>query len=321
MKKFFCLILVVLFILYPSIIYVSAQDNNNSYIINAPYIKQYPDWPTGCESVTTTMALQYYGFNITVAEFVDNYLPRGPYPYYDENNVRVGSNPWICFPGDPAGTGYGVFSPVIEKSVNSYLKDTTYKAVSITEQSLEQLCIDYIDNDIPIILWATSETVDSKGEALITSCPGSSWVIYDTGDIFTWSAYEHCILLVGYDENYYYFNNPSRGKLRRYTRKSVEASYKSVFSQAVVILPNNNNKMYIPPTVYYNDIVLGDLDKDGKINALDLIKLRNYLKGSNNFTENELKAADVNFDGIISMIDYLKLKRHFLGTYSLDSQF
>ena len=43
------------------------------YIIKVPQINQ-SSYPTGCESVTTVMALNYQGYNISVDDFIDNYL-------------------------------------------------------------------------------------------------------------------------------------------------------------------------------------------------------------------------------------------------------
>ena len=49
----------------------------------------------------------------------------------------------------------------------------------------------------------------------------------------------HCVLLVGYDENYYYFNDPladmGSQKYVGYPRASVERAYELLGKQAVVI--------------------------------------------------------------------------------------
>ncbi len=54
-----------------------------------PFIDQRDKYPTGCESVTAVMALQYAGVDITVEEFIDNYLPQGNAPYTREDGA-----PW-----------------------------------------------------------------------------------------------------------------------------------------------------------------------------------------------------------------------------------
>ena len=51
-----------------------------------------------------------------------------------------------------------------------------------------------------------------------------------------WVAPEHCLLLVGYDDYFYYFNDPRDSKARTYYRKeAVDRAYKAQGSQAVVI--------------------------------------------------------------------------------------
>ena len=51
-----------------------AKDMKNKKIIQVPYIDQSVKYPTGCESVSTVMLLQYLGYKVTVDEFIENYL-------------------------------------------------------------------------------------------------------------------------------------------------------------------------------------------------------------------------------------------------------
>lgn len=61
----------------------------------------------------------------------------------------------------------------------------------------------------------------------------------------------------------------------------------------------------------------GDVNGDGKANALDYLLLKRAVLGTYNLTEAGGKAADVNGDGKINAVDYMLLKRHVLGTYDL----
>ena len=47
-------------------------------LIKVPYIDQTKEWPTGCESVSAVMLLQYLGMDISVEQFVDFYLEKTP---------------------------------------------------------------------------------------------------------------------------------------------------------------------------------------------------------------------------------------------------
>ena len=43
-------------------------------LIKVPYINQSKRYPTGCESVSSVMLLQYLGYDITVDEWIEQYL-------------------------------------------------------------------------------------------------------------------------------------------------------------------------------------------------------------------------------------------------------
>ena len=70
-----------------------------------PFIGQGQNLPTGCESVSAAMVLQYLGFSVTAEEFAREWLPRGRF-YRDENGVRHGPDPGLCGgPSRPGGPG------------------------------------------------------------------------------------------------------------------------------------------------------------------------------------------------------------------------
>ena len=190
-------------------------------IIDAPFISQMPDYPTGCESVATVMALQHAGVHKTVLSFINSYLYRTSLPF----------DPNISFGGDPRDTrnSYGCYSPVIKKALDKCFQSpeiSFYKAVELKNVSLQQLCSDYIDKDIPVIMWAT---IDMK-----PWYNGDHW--YYNGKKIQWIAPEHCLLLVGYDDEHYIFNDPLKSKPFTYYKKAaVEQAYAGLFSQAVII--------------------------------------------------------------------------------------
>ena len=186
-------------------------------IIDVDFITQIGTYPTGCESVTAVMALHHNGINISVKNFINQYLDMQPYPF----------DPFETFGGDPfSNNGWGCYAPVIKKALDKALVGLPYYAEELSGVSLQKLCTDYIDKNIPVILWATMGMRASK---TIT------WTY--NGRRIEWVQPEHCLLLVGYDEKHYIFNDPQKSRpLTYYTKESVEKAYKAQFSQAVVIL-------------------------------------------------------------------------------------
>ena len=66
----------------------------------------------------------------------------------------------------------------------------------------------------------------------------------------------------------------------------------------------------------YTLIVTGDLNKDGKLNLKDLVKMRKYFLDGNNLDENEILAANCNFDGKINLKDLVKMRLIILNKES-----
>lgn len=189
----------------------------NSKIIQAPFISQLGKYPTGCESVTTVMALNHIGIDVSVDKFIDSYLTKTGVPF----------DPSISFGGNPRSTsGYGCYAPVIKKALDKALSGKNYEAKVLNNVSLKTLCSQYIDKGIPVILWATMY--------MNTPYISSTWTY--NGKTINWIAPEHCLLLVGYDSSHYNFNDPLTSHPQTYySKSSVEAAYKGLNYQAIVL--------------------------------------------------------------------------------------
>ncbi|MBQ3866593.1 MAG: C39 family peptidase [Clostridia bacterium] len=192
---------------------------------NVPLIPQHPQFPTGCESVSAVMALQFAGENVDADTFVQEYLPQSA-RYYVEGGKKYGPSPYETFIGTPTSAhSYGCMAPVIEKALHRYYGDAT-AARNTTGADLPALCRTYIDRDVPVIVWATIKMLDVK--------PTNSWYLAD-GTLFTWPGNEHCMLLVGYDAERYYFNDPYTGQLVGYDKALTEDRFEKLGRQSVVI--------------------------------------------------------------------------------------
>ncbi len=171
------------------------------------------------------MALRYAGETTSVANFIDNHLECSQNFYWWEEKF-YGPSPYEYFLGNPrTENSYGCMAPVIKKALISFF-GSAERVKDTTGTSLSSLCKTYIDKDIPVIVWASIGMVQIKD--------GRSWILPD-GETFTWPSNEHCLLLVGYDANKYYFNDPYTGRVVNYARSIVEQRYERLGKQSLVV--------------------------------------------------------------------------------------
>ena len=57
----------------------------------------------------------------------------------------------------------------------------------------------------------------------------------------------------------------------------------------------------------------GDLNGDGKISTIDIVKVQRIIVGFDAVNEDNLAVADINGDGKVSAIDIVKIQRHIVG--------
>jgi len=209
-------------------------------LINVPYINQN-EIVYGCEAVSSTMLLQYYGYEINEQEFTDKYLIKKDW-FVGSDNKPYGPDPYAAYPGDPykssgENCGFGSFAPSTAKSIDKVLDAERHQTKVTTGMNLIDLIKNYVDKNIPVLIWATMDMKETS--------PGYSWIInyvdenspYKIGDIFTWMKGEHCLVLVGYDDNNYYFNDPYKNYgLIAYEKNLVKQRFLELGQQSVVIL-------------------------------------------------------------------------------------
>ena len=198
---------------------------NGKVLLDVPILHQFPEYPTGCESVAAVMALRYVGENTSVANFIDNHLPCSQNFYWQDGKF-YGPDPNEYFLGNPrTSNSYGCMAAVIQKALKSYF-GSDKRVINTTGESLDELCSTYIDNGLPVLVWA------SIGMIPITK--GQGWELPD-GTMFYWPSNEHCLLLVGYDENRFYFNDPYRGRVISYAKSVTRTRYAQMDMQSLVI--------------------------------------------------------------------------------------
>ena len=212
-------------------VYIMPQSKK---ISNVPLIGQ-SKLPTGCETCSATMLLKHYGYNISETTFADKYLVKKPFGY--SNGSYTGPDPNCAFVGTPySSNSYGAYAPIMVKCMNKYLSDKSYKAVEISGKSLEYLSGKYVAQGQPIMVWATIN--------MSPSFKTTTWRVnytdenakYKLGSYYTWIAREHCLVMTGYDNYYYYFNDPWTNARTRYSKSLVNTRYNELGKQAVVMV-------------------------------------------------------------------------------------
>ena len=205
------------------------------YYLAVPYYSQ-EDFPTGCELVSASMVLGYYGFDIAAGDLInEGYIEAAEFIHEkndDGDEILIGGDPEEKFIGDPnSDEGYGCYSGAIVKGLSRYLENELYDVVDMSGMSLSDLCSFYIDYEIPVLVWAT---VDMKPSEVKEN---NTWQIEGTDQTFSWISNEHCMVLVGYNDDYYYFHDPLTDEATLYERSITEKRYRELGCQAVIVKP------------------------------------------------------------------------------------
>lgn len=197
------------------------------HIDNVPYLNQFSlGFPTGCEAVSATMLLKYKGINASAQNVVDN-TKCGSKKYQKEDGLWYGADPFEEFVGHPTlrlGDGsYGVFAKPIVDAMN---KISGGRAKNISGCS-ENTLFEYIDKNQPVIVWCV------KNAGNVTE--GVTWNYENKEGTFQELVGEHCAVLIGYDDNYVYLNDPSAGQNVKQNKSKFINNWKRLHSQAIIV--------------------------------------------------------------------------------------
>ena len=224
-KRILLIILSNLFICI-SIVCNAQEIQNKVMIENVPIINQFPELPTGCEATALTMLLQYYGVDVSKCD-VANRIPKVKLPV-KKKGYYVGFHPDEGFIGNPYSKySYGVFAKPVEDVINTYLPN---RALNLTGNSFDEI-LEYVKNGQPVMIWIT---INMKNVAY-----KNSWKLQDN-TLFKWPGNEHAAVLVGYDEEKIYINDPYTGKMEEYKKEVVQNRYIALGKQALAIKENEN---------------------------------------------------------------------------------
>ena len=185
--------------------------NYEAFIPNFPVLNQFPDYPTGCESVALFTLLKYYGVNVTMEEITQT-LRKGKIPY-EEDGILCGGNPKREFVGDPTDVySYGVYDKPIAKVANKFKKGIK----NITGASLKEV-LDLVKKGYPVQVWSSIKLLDPY--------ISKSWVDVETGDVVNWRAPLHSMVLIGYSDKVVVVSDPDTGSIHEFDMVKFENCY------------------------------------------------------------------------------------------------
>ena len=188
--------------------------------VDVPCYSQYPELPTGCESVALTNLLNYYGFGLGKTIIADYYLPKGS----NDNFVTA-------FDGNPrrnSGGLMGCVAPAITIAGNNFLraagsgkqaKDVSFSSISSIKNRLTF--------GQPVEMWNTEWG----------SWPGGRYAArwYNGHSYGLWGG-NHAVVLKGYDDErgIVYLSDSINGNVTR-NAQVFFGTWQQMDSQAVVI--------------------------------------------------------------------------------------
>lgn len=218
-----------------------TTETRDSYTIeNFETVLQNPELPTGCEVTSLTAVLNYLGYEVDKVTMANEYLPK--MNFYRKDGKLYGTDFRYVFAGTPFNnSSYGCYAPCIMNTANAYLKyhQNIHKAIDVSGREFTDLEF-YINNNMPVIVWATSENL--KQPKLTTK-----WTT-PSGENVQWLSGEHCMVLIGYDKinGTVTVADPLVG-LTTYPYELFKTRYEQMGKQAVVIRENLENYAWIIP--------------------------------------------------------------------------
>ncbi|WP_176706729.1 C39 family peptidase [Paenibacillus hemerocallicola] len=205
------------------VINVALATLPSSAMIEVPVIDQLPELFNGCEVTSLAMLLEAAGSPVDKMELAERVAKdRTPLVRNEDGAIESWGNPDVGFVGDMTGEtdGYGVYHGPIFQLLAEILPR---RAADLTELPFDELLTAVADGR-PVVIWTN---INFTPETLM-----ETWQS-DAGPV-QMSWYEHAVLLVGYDDEYMYVNDPFDGAAAKpIERDTLISSWLQMGSQAV----------------------------------------------------------------------------------------
>jgi uncharacterized protein YvpB len=202
---------------------VNQSAKKDSVILDVVLIKQNPELRYGCEVTSLAMVLNHAGAKTDKMDLYRS-IQKDPDPIKKSPNGDIlhWGNPADGFVGDMTGRqpGYAVFDKPMEALINQKLPG---RAVNLSNQPFEKV-LEHVSAGFPVVVWTTGDyRLPDRWE----SWNHGQQVIKTPLDL-------HAVVLVGYDANYVYLNDPLSGKKQvRVAKDQFIASWNALKNRAV----------------------------------------------------------------------------------------
>ncbi len=206
--------------LWPLILTVPAFAQDGQRLAAAHTVSHVPYYgqvyTEDCETAALQMALAHENIELSQAALLSLERVSRQAPLLDSNGrvIRWG-NPNTSFVGDPnagsigsgytAASGYGTYAPNIARVADLVGATVLWSGKGLSRAQLEN----YISHNHPVIAWVGNRAGRMRW------APLSIWTAWDGSRVEypdpSALAYEHCVLVVGWDAEGVYIHDPLDG--------------------------------------------------------------------------------------------------------------
>ncbi|MGN4426197.1 C39 family peptidase [Bacillus cereus group sp. MYBK30-1] len=199
-----------------------SEVKESAMIEDVPFIKQLPELPRGCEVTSLAMLLQHKGVQVDKMQLASE-IHRVP---FEQDGLR--GNPYEGFVGNiytKSELGYGVYHQPIFKLAEKYVPE---KVINLTGREVQDL-YKVISSGSPV--WVIANTTFKP----LSEDSFETWNT-SSGEVKI-TYYEHSVIVIGYDQNFVYMNDPLANNPRKAVpRAEFEKSWEQMGKQAITIL-------------------------------------------------------------------------------------
>lgn len=195
-------IAIALIIFSISILFIINRPDKG-IMLDVPLISQMPELQNGCEITSTAMLLDYTGAKVDKIGLADEMKKDKTEIQRDEKGyIRYWGNPKDGFVGDVTGKegiGYSIDPCALEPLVSKYYDKGALNLTGTSIKALEE----NLKLGKPIVVWVTSDFSRPREFEYWKDKNGNEVKAY---------FLTHAILLTGYDEENFYYNDPLNNK-------------------------------------------------------------------------------------------------------------